>query len=287
MTELETGNKEAGLTALEFLHWRIPAAPQAYLRQLLRKGKVRRGNLPLAEDTRLQAGDRLSLPGSARLLQFLEDSPLQILHESREILVVFKPAGLAVHTGQGHEKDDLTTRVRRLLKQRGESFLAAPVHRLDALTSGPVLFGKGRKACSELGKLFMGGGVEKRYLALAAGAVKEEEGTLRSPVPAKGKRKEAFTGYAVRARGGGFTYLELSLESGRTHQIRKQLADAGHPLAGDRRYAGPEPPGLARLFLHCTRLAFRDPFGGPAVAVESPLPAELVETLRSLGIGGP
>ena len=274
------------MTALELLHRRIPAAPPAYLRQLLRKGKVKRENLPVAENTPLQTGDRLTLPGSARLGDLLKGEPPTILYERREILVVFKPAGLAVHAGQGHEKDDLTTRVRNLLKQRGQSFLAAPVHRLDAQTSGPVLFGKGRKSCSELGKVFMAGGAEKGYLALAAGEMEEdEEGLLCSPVPAKGKLKEALTEYTVRGRGGGFTLLELNLKSGRTHQIRRQLADTGFPLAGDNRYGGQQIPGLSRLFLHGFRLAFPDPFGGPEVVVECPLPPEMEELLGPLGIG--
>jgi RluA family pseudouridine synthase len=284
--ELETGKNETGITALNFLCRRIPAAPPAYLRQLLRKGKVRRKDLPVTESTLLQAGDRLNLPGSARLCEFLNADVPAILHEGREILVVLKPAGLAVHSGQGHEGEDLTTRVRNLLKKRGQSFLAAPIHRLDAQTSGPVLFGKGRRACSELGKLFMAGGVEKRYFALASGEMGEnEEGLLCSPVPAKGRRKKALTEYTVLGRGGGFTFLELNLKSGRTHQIRRQLADAGFPLAGDSRYSGPMIPGLDRLFLHGFRLAFPDPFGGPEVVVESPLPPDLEELLGRLGIG--
>jgi RluA family pseudouridine synthase len=288
MTELETGKKEAGMTSLEFLAQRIPAAPQAYLRQLLRKGKVRRGQLPVAEDTPLQAGDRLNLPGSARLSQFLDTKTPTILHETREILVVFKPAGLAVHPGQGHEKDNLTQRVRNLLKQCGESFTAAPIHRLDAQTSGPVLFGKGRSACSQLGKLFMAGKVEKRYLALATGEFKVSgAGIFCSTVPAKGKPKAAITEYAVREMGGGFTFLELRLESGRTHQIRRQLADTGFPLAGDRRYGGADLPGLTRVFLHGAKLAFPDPYGETEVLVECPLPRELEEILHMLGFGGP
>jgi 23S rRNA pseudouridine955/2504/2580 synthase len=285
MTELETGNNEDGMTTLEFLRQRIPAAPQAYLRQLLRKGKVRREHLPVAEDTCLRAGDRLNLPGSVRLHQFLDAKSPTILHETREILVVFKPSGLAVHAGEGHERDDLTRRVRTLLKQRRDSFTAAPIHRLDVQTSGPVLFGKGRAACSQLGKLFMAGKVEKKYLALATGELSTSRtGKFCSTVPAKGKRKEAVTEYAVRRTGGGFTLLELSLKSGRMHQIRRQLADAGFPLAGDRRYGGAELPGLMRVFLHGARLAFPDPWGQTEILVECPLPQELEEILNMLGL---
>jgi hypothetical protein len=114
-------------------------------------------------------------------------------------------------------------------------------------------------------------GVEKRYLDLASGEMGEDEkGLLVSQVPAKGRRKEVPTEYTVLGRGGGFTFLELNLKSGRTHQIRRKLADPGFPLAGDSRYSGPMIPVLDRLFLHGFRLAFLDSFGGPDVVMESP-----------------
>ena len=247
----------------------------------MRKGKARRQGIPLEAEAAVRSGDLIHLPDSERLLAFLSaPDRVEILFESREILVANKPAGLAVHRSMGHE-DNLTERLQALVRQRGEVYRVAPAHRLDAETSGPVLFGKGQKALAALGRKFMAGQVEKVYLALAAGHL-EGSGRLSSPVPAKGKLKPAITDYSCRENRGGFSLLELSLQSGRTHQIRRQLADAGHPLAGDRRYRGPALPVLQRLFLHCCRLALDSPFDGSRLEVDCPLPGELSAVLSSL-----
>lgn len=278
---------ETGLTVLALLRRRLPAAPAGYLRQLLRSGRVICDGEPVQDDRPLQPGQSLSVPESRRIRQLLDAAPpVQILHETREILAVFKPAGLAVHRGQGHEADNLVQRVQALLQARGNSYQAAPAHRLDAPTSGPVLFGKGRRAIAALGELFMAGRVEKRYLGLAAGRM-TGEAPLVSPVFAKGKVKEAISGYRVLGTARGFSLLELSLQTGRTHQLRRQLAELGHPLAGDRRYGGPPLTGLARLFLHCHRLILPDPFGGPRLVILSPLPEDLAAPLRAIGLSLP
>lgn len=283
MQSLTIQPDEAALSALEFLQRRIPAAPAAYLRQLLKNGKISGDQGPLRATDRLCAGTTVQLPASGRLRELL-DAPappptaVKILFETREILVVAKPAGLAMHAGVGHEDDHLSGRVNALLKARGDRFMVAPVQRLDLDTSGPVLFGKGKSACAELGRLFMRHDVEKDYLALVSGQLRGElyaGQTLTSVLPAKGKNKEATTSFRVLGRSPAATLLELRIHSGRQHQIRRQLADIGHPLYGDRRYRGPCPEALPRLFLHCRRLAFNDPFNGAPLDFTQPLPADL------------
>jgi len=280
-------DEEAGLDPLQFLQKRVPAAPLAYLRQLLRSGKILREGLPLTADSSLQTGDRVALPDSRRLAELSRCAPpLEILCETGHLLVVYKPAGVAVHRGLGHEEDNLAERVKQLVRKRREPFMVAPVHRLDAETSGPVIFGKGARAVAELGRMFMARRVEKFYLALVSGNP-GEAGELTSPVPAKGRLKESKTLFRTLATGGGYSLLELQLQTGRTHQIRRQLADAGHRLAGDRRYRGPTPAGLERLFLHCSQLTLTDPFDGTLLHIGSPLPAELLATLAALDIAPP
>ncbi|PLX84562.1 MAG: hypothetical protein C0617_07445 [Desulfuromonas sp.] len=291
MITLSVESSETALSALEFLQRRIPAAPKAYLRQLLKKGKVLGAGGRLDEGDRLCSGDEVRLPDSGRLRELLgaptAAAPgVAVLFESREILVADKPAGVAVHASAGHEEDNLTARVEALLAVRGERYSVAPVHRLDLETSGPILFGKGKKACGELGKVFMRQEVEKAYLALASGRT-PGSGVLCSKVPSKGMSKEAMTAFKALARVEAASLLELSLYTGRQHQIRRQLADLGHPVFGDRRYGGPCPPELPRLFLHCRRLAFADPFSGASLAVESPLPDDLAGFLPTCGIEPP
>jgi RluA family pseudouridine synthase len=290
MFKLTVTENEVKLSALEFLQRHISAASRSYLRQLLKKKKILTADGPLTEDSVLSAGLEINLPQSGRMGELLDgcqalavDTPLIILYESREILIVDKPAGLAVHASVGHEEHNLTAQVCALLAARGDSFSCAPVHRLDIGTSGPVLFGKGKKACSEFGKMFMLHDVEKNYLALAQGRL-PGSGMLCSPVTAKGKEKEAHTSFRALQRSDAASLIELTLYSGRQHQIRRQLADLGHPLFGDRRYAGSCPPNLGRLFLHCCRLAFVDPFSGSMVAIDSPLPPHLNIFLTELGI---
>jgi RluA family pseudouridine synthase len=287
MNEWMVSETEAGLTVLEFLQQRLPGTPTAYLRQLLRGGKVRQAGQVLAAGSRLPAGTRLTFPDSRRLEELRQAAGrvVEILAETPSLLVAFKPAGLAVHRGVGHEQDNLTERVQSLMRQRHEKFRIAPIHRLDAETSGPVVFGKGAKAIAGLGKLFMEHRVEKVYLGLVAGAM-PSSGRLTSPVPAKEKLKESTTVFRTLAAAGGYSLLELQLQTGRTHQIRRQLADAGHPLAGDRRYRGPAPRGLDRLFLHCSRLALHDPFDHTPVNIVSDLPAVLTALLAALGMEG-
>ncbi|NIQ95498.1 MAG: RluA family pseudouridine synthase [Desulfuromonadales bacterium] len=278
-------SSDAGLTCLQYLRLILPAAPQSYLKQLLRKGKVRADGKPVSPDTPLEAESILTLPQSNRLQELAAAAVpmlVDILHEEDLLLVVDKPSGLAVHRSKGHEDDNLLERVRRRSKALGQEFQIAPVHRLDAETSGPVLFGKGHQAISSLGKMFMAGGIEKSYLALVRGDL-PDKGRLETPVPAKGTWKDAATSFHVRRRLGAYLLVELLLESGRTHQIRRQMADRGLPLVGDRRYGGLAVCGFQRLFLHCNRLSFRNPFSGEQIAVESALPPPLSELLDTLG----
>lgn len=288
MPTLTVEPSEQNLTVLEFLQRRIPAAPRAFLRQLLKKGKVVGQAGALGEEDALQVGAAVRLPDSGRVRELLDAPPpaserVRILFESREILVVDKPAGLAIHASVGHEEDNLTARLEALLAERGDRFKIAPVHRLDLETSGPVMFGKGKKACGELGRLFMRDEVEKRYLALVAGKT-AGSGELRSAVPAKGKLKEAHTAFRALGRSEEASLLELTLHSGRQHQIRRQLADLGHPLFGDLRYRGPRHAALPRTFLHCKRLAFVDPYSNSTTVIDCPLPADLDGFLVGIGL---
>ena len=288
MPEFIVSKEEAELTAEQFLTQHIPAAPVGYLRHLFKKGKVRSGDKNIAADDCLTVGGKISLPNSSRLqeLIFAPQDPcpeVDILYESREILIVNKPSGLAIHNSKGHERDNLTSRVAAFLVTRGDKFQVAPVQRLDLETSGPVLFGKGKKSCSELGKLFMQGEVTKTYLALVDGKLLGR-GDLLSDIPAKGKLKTASTSYQALVSTDSVSLLEIQLHTGRQHQIRRQFADAGHPLYGDRRYKGPCPRKLHRLFLHCRSLAFIDPFSQQRIEVNCPLPKDLSRVLPQLGI---
>lgn len=288
MPQLTVKYTEEGLKLEDFLRQRIPAAPVSYLRQLFKAGKVKRSGCLADQTTIVHHNDCIQLPDSSRLLELLKSRVRpktipEIFYESREILIVYKPSGLAVHSSKGHEKDNLTDRVKSHYGRQQAAFQIAPIQRLDLETSGPVLFGKGKKSCSALGKLFMSGQVKKGYLALVKGKI-EKDGQLATNIPAKGKVKPAMTSYQVLASNNTASLLGIRLHTGRQHQIRRQLADLGHPLFGDRRYHGPCPKNLGRLFLHCQNLAFVDPFNKQTIDIGCPLPETLERFLKRIDI---
>lgn len=287
MWQWRVSDYEAGRPLLEALGLRIPAAPRAYLHQLARKGRVRGDGHTLAEEATVAAGMLLTLPASARLAELVAAgglAPHDLLYEDAAALVVNKPAGLPVHLAVGHD-DDLTRRVARFTARRNAPYRAAPVHRLDVGTSGPVLFGKGRRATGRFGQLLMAGKVHKHYLALTAGAW-PASGQLTTPVPDGGVFKPALTRYRRLATSGNLALLELDLVTGRPHQARRQLADSGRPIIGDRRYGGPPWPGLEHPFLHCHRLSFPRLDSDRACCVAAALPAALADILDELGLTG-
>lgn len=271
---------EAGQPLPDALALRIPAAPRAYLRQLLRKGKVCSNGHPLADGATVVSGMHLTLPASARLNELFEAGglpPWSLLYEDQAAMVIFKPAGLAVHQAVGHE-DNLTSRICRFLALRHAPYRPAPVHRLDIGTSGPVLFGKGREATGQYGRLLMAGRIGKGYLALVAGNV-PARGELVTPVPEGGMPKAALTRFRRLATAGSLCLLELDLVTGRPHQARRQLADAGWPIIGDRRYGGRPWPGLGHPFLHSHRLCFPTLDTNQLRQVDCPLPPPLAALL--------
>lgn len=280
-----TNHREDGLPLLDAIGLRIPAAQRGFLRQLIRKQRVLLNDSPAEESASAHSGDRLALQPSARLDALILESrlnPAQLLYEDKLCIVIDKPSGLASHPAEGHDHD-LLSDLRTFLRFRHETFQVSPIHRLDIGTSGPVLFGKGRAAISTLGKMLMAGESRKHYLALVCGQP-PRSGVLDSTITMRGKQKEALTRFHCRAPGQNHALLELELITGRRHQIRQQLAEAGWPIAGDSRYRGEPLPGMGRPFLHCLRLAFRRPSDDRVVEVASPLPADLSAQLSALGI---
>lgn len=276
---------EGGRLLPDALALRLPAAPRAFLHQLIRKGRVRHDNRVLAADSIVASGMLLTVLPSARLAELIEMGgilPLALRFEDRHALVINKPAGLATHQAVGHD-DNLTDRVARFLALRHDHYRASPVHRLDIGTSGPVLFGKGQRATGQYGRLLMDGLISKGYLALVSGRV-PDQGELTTPVPDGAALKPSLARYRRISTAGSLCLLELELITGRPHQARRQLADAGWPIVGDRRYGGSVWPGLDFPFLHCHRLCFPTLDTNELRQVDCPLPSSLMSMLAALGL---
>jgi len=207
--------------------------------------------------------------------------------------VVDKPAGLVVHPAPGHAEGTLVNALLGHGLAGGEVFRPGIVHRLDRDTSGLMLVAKEADVQRRLSCMIREREVERRYLALVRGDIRNESGTIEASVGRDERRRTAMavegrgarsavTHFAVCERFTAFTLLEARLETGRTHQIRVHFQAIGHPVAGDPTYSPGAVLGLTRQFLHSHRLRLRHPVDGSRLDFTSALPADLAAVLAAL-----
>ncbi|MGE4081588.1 MAG: RluA family pseudouridine synthase [Vicinamibacterales bacterium] len=221
------------------------------------------------------------------------------LYEDEHVLVLDKPAGLltvpADRDGAPGE-DTVLARVREYMaRRRGTRGYVGPLHRLDRDTSGALAVALSRDAHEAGRELFSAHGFERHYLALVHGAPAADAGTVDAPIAdvyVAGRRRIAAAGepsrpavthFVVRERfGTAAALLELTLETGRQHQIRLHLQRLGHPVLGDRVYGPAGGPAAPRQMLHAWKLAFPHPITGARIAVEAPVPEDFARLKRQL-----
>jgi 23S rRNA pseudouridine955/2504/2580 synthase len=293
--------------------------PLSHVYKMFRTRKVRvngqRGRpeqLVVAGDTVVIRGDeeRLLARAEPRAAGAPATPTFRVLHEDADLLAVDKPAGLAAHPGTGIEGATLVEMARGYLRVPDDlpptEFKASPAHRLDRDTSGVVLVAKTRKAMVGLTEIFTSGEeVKKAYLALAKGKMPKEAGTIDLPLSeheqtsrsktARGVNfQEALTRWRVVSSMKEASLLSVTIETGRTHQIRRHLEAVGHPVAGDRRYgdfawnrSARQRWGLKRMFLHAWRLELPHPVTGAPLKLEAALPEELGLVLSRMNLSPP
>jgi 23S rRNA pseudouridine1911/1915/1917 synthase len=265
-------------------------------RVLVDGAPVLSGRVPLREGTILT----VELPEAASATPAAEPGvQFSVVHADADVAVIDKPAGLVVHPGAGHA---LGTLVGGLLAEFPDlaDLVAAGVcppdrpgivHRLDKGTSGLLAIARTAAAYESLVAQLATRTMERKYLALVTGLVTDDRGEVDAPIgrsvrtPTKmavtPRGRAARTAYTVLERRGvdsvaPTTLLELSLQSGRTHQVRVHMAAIGHPVVGDARYGTPDKRlGSGRFFLHAARLAFDHPVTGARSEFTSPLPGDL------------
>ena len=305
--QLQIAADDAGQRVDNFLLRELKAVPRSRVYRILRRGEVRVNGRRVKPEYRLAAGDRLRLPPmrlatepvlrkpSSSLLERVRNA---IVHEDRELLVINKPAGVAVHGGSGLDFGI----IEALRADRPDESLEL-VHRLDRETSGCLLVARRRSSLRALHALMREGLVEKRYLALLAGRWPHGRGH-RVDVPLKTRQLQGGE-RMVRAQAGGkealsvftpvefykrATLVEVDLKTGRTHQIRVHALHAGHPVAGDEKYGDRafnqemRALGLGRMFLHATAVSFTWPGTERQFSVNVPLDPELKAVLDRLAI---
>lgn len=299
---------EAGRRLDLWLAAQLPELSRTRVKALIDEGRVQVDGAPRKASHRLRAGERVRavVPPPPSDEMAAESIPLRIAFEDAHVLVVDKPAGMVTHPGAGQSTGTLAAAA--LAHAPEISGVGGPrrpgiVHRLDKGTSGLIVLAKTRMAYDALTAQLSRRTMSRRYLCLAYGIVKRDEGVIDAPIardsrsrvrmavarPGTGKR--AVTRFRVLERLAGVTYLECRLETGRTHQIRVHLASLGHALVGDvtydRRKAGDTIPGeliagLGGVALHAAGLAFIHPTSGERIELSSPLPNRIEAILSHL-----
>ncbi len=293
---------DAGKRLDVFLQEQLPEYSRSRLQAWIKAGRVRINGAGGRASTRLRGGEAIDVEPAAAppLRAYAEDLPLTILYQDADVIAVDKPAGMVVHAGAGRHSGTLVNALLHhfgSLAEGGGAERPGIVHRIDRFTSGVLLVARTDAAHRSLAAQFAARTVEKVYLTLVHGAVKADQGRIEKPISRdpvrrirmtarRAEGRSAITEYRVLERFAGFTYLEVRIRTGRTHQIRAHFASIGHAVAGDRLYGAPAATaGLApleRTFLHAHRVRFAHPVTGAPVTVESPLAPELAAWMKNL-----
>ncbi|MBZ5592690.1 MAG: RluA family pseudouridine synthase [Acidobacteriia bacterium] len=300
--KLKLSQQDAGKRLDHVLHHRFPQFSRARLQGWIKSGLVLVNGAVCRASQLVRPGDVADVHPAepAPLRATAEEIPLTVLYEDDDLVAIDKPAGMVVHSGAGvHSGTLVNALLHRFasLSRSGGELRPGIVHRLDRYTSGVLLVAKTDAAHQCLAEQFASRRVEKTYLALVHGKVKLDRGRIEKPITRDPRQRtrmtarlargrSAWSEYRILRRFADFTFLEVRIGTGRTHQIRVHLASIGHPVVGDRLYGAPAriagQPTLTRYFLHAHRIRFEQPTTGEPVTVESPLPPDLADWLKSI-----
>ncbi|WP_088281649.1 RluA family pseudouridine synthase [Ideonella sp. A 288] len=295
-----------------FLMRLLKGVPKTHVYRVIRSGEVRVNKGRASADTRLALGDEVRVPPVrvAERPAGAVSAPARefpVLFEDEHLLAIDKPAGVAVHGGSGVAFGV----IEQLRQARPQARFLELVHRLDKETSGILLLAKKRSALTGLQAQFRERETDKTYAALVPGTwparLKVVDVALHKTLDAAGERhvravpndhadgRRSISLVKVVQAFADYSLLDVTIKTGRTHQIRVHLANAGHPVVGDPKYGDfalnrqlSRGEGLAgvrfeRMFLHARRLAFDHPATGARIDLQSPLPAECATLLARLG----
>ena len=289
---------EAKVRLDRFLANKLPEYSRSRLQQLVRTGFVRLNGATTRPRHLVRSGDKIELtePPLEKIDNQPEPIPLEVLFEDKDIIVINKPPGLVVHPGAGHRQHTLVNALLShcpTLSGIGGKERPGIVHRLDKETSGCLVVAKNDGAHRELSRQFAERRVEKIYLVLVAGKLREEAGVIeekigRHPVHrqrmsvASARGRPAKTQYRVVRSEDQASLVECRLYSGRTHQIRVHLHHLGHPVLGDKVYAVHLAKNFPRHMLHAWKLGFRHPCSGESKSFEAPLPNDFTTAMKMI-----
>jgi len=286
-----------------FLARHLKGVPKSHLYRILRSGEVRVNSKRVDATCRLAIGDLVRIPpvrtaAAAPKPAAPATSKFEghVIFEDDALLVIDKPAGVAVHGGSGISRGV----IEQFRLERPQAKFLELVHRLDRETSGVLLLAKKRSALVALHEAIRNNAIEKRYLMLVCGVWKDKKRKVKLPLKKytleSGERRVSVdedgqpseTIFHLRESFGEFTLLEAELITGRTHQLRVQLQHLGFPIAGDDKYGDYAfnkelaKRGLKRMFLHSAETVIRHPISGESLKLSAPLPKDLANFLKHL-----
>lgn len=294
---LESSPADSGKRLDQFLREQLPEFSRSRLQHWIETGHVQVNGSAEKRSYMLKGSERIHVePAELPPLRAVpEDLPLEILYEDDDVIAINKAAGMIVHSGAGRHAGTLVNALLHrfgALSGVGDPLRPGIVHRLDRLTSGVLLVARNDTAHRDLARQFSSREVEKVYLALVHGRLKADQGRITTPITRDPLRRlrmtaklargrSAITEYRVLTRFEKFTFLEVKIATGRTHQIRVHMASLGHPVVGDKLYGAPAST-LDRYFLHAHHISFSQPTSGERITLTAPLPAELQDFLDGL-----
>jgi 23S rRNA pseudouridine955/2504/2580 synthase len=301
VTFLEVTAEDAGQRLDNYLQRLLKGVPKSHIYRILRSGEVRVNKGRVDASYRVADGDTLRIPPiriAERPEKVVPAATFPVIYEDDALLVINKPAGVAVHGGSGVSFGV----IEQLRRAHPEWRYLELVHRLDRETSGLLMLAKKRSALTKLHDMMRDNVPDKRYLALATGHWPENikqvklplfkfhtpDGERRVKVAEGDDGQYAHTNFAIQQRYTEFTLVEAHLRTGRTHQIRVHMQANGCAIAGDEKYGDfalnkeLAKRGLKRMFLHARSLRLPHPLTGAPLQLEAPLPPELEKFLKTL-----
>ena len=314
---LEVDPGQAPMRIDRYMSSHMEGTSRSRVQQALKEGYVRVGETVVKANHVVRPGEviRFVMPYRRRGLEIIpQQIPLDIVYEDDDVLVINKSAGMVVHPGHGHYEGTLVNALSYHLgisqdEDAEDERMGVLVHRIDKDTSGLLAVAKNEEAQLKLAKQFFYHSIDRRYVAIVWGDVKEDEGTIEGNIardPSDRLRfkayeddsvgKRAVTHYRVLERFGFVTLVECKLETGRTHQIRVHMSSIGHPIFNDERYGGNEirkgtiyskyRQFIANCFeicprqaLHAKTLGFEHPVSGKWLQFDSEIPQDMTNLL--------
>ena len=294
--------EEEGIRIDKYISLKLKNTSRVAIQRMIENGNILVNGSRVKVSYKIIQDDNIKITEEEKKESYLkpENIPLDIIYEDNDIIVVNKQKGLVVHPGNGNPDGTLANAIMAHCKDSlsgiGGEIRPGIVHRLDKDTSGLLIIAKNDDSHINLSNQIKEHKVKKTYLALVRGRIKEKEATIDMPISRNTNDrvkmavsrdgKEAITHFKVIKKYENYTYIEVNIETGRTHQIRVHMSHIGYPLVGDSVYSnGRNPFGVEGQMLHSYKIEFTHPKTGKKMKLTAPLPEYFEKVINELDRG--